>query len=109
MLISPAFAQATGGTAPGGSLLDMLLPFALVGLIFYFLLIRPQQKRMKQHRAMIESVRRGDTIVTSGGIIGKVTKVADDEVQVEIADGTRVRVVKGTIAEVRSKTEPASE
>ncbi|RMD91017.1 MAG: preprotein translocase subunit YajC [Alphaproteobacteria bacterium] len=109
MLISPAFAQAAGGAAPGGSLLDMLLPFALIGLIFYFLLIRPQQKRMKQHRAMIDAVRRGDTIVTSGGIIGKVTKVADDEVQVEIADGTRVRVVKGTIAEVRSKTEPAGE
>lgn len=108
MLISPAYAQATGGAAPGG-ILDMLLPLALILLIFYFLLIRPQQKRMKQHRAMIDAVRRGDTIVTSGGIIGKVTKVADDEVQVEIADGTRVRVVKGTIAEVRSKTEPAGD
>ena len=108
MLISPAYAQAAGGAAPGGGLLDMLLPLALILLIFYFLLIRPQQKRMKQHRAMIDAVRRGDTIVTSGGIIGKVTKVADDEVQVEIADGTRVRVVKGTIAEVRSKTEPAA-
>ena len=108
MLISPAYAQATGGAAPGG-ILDMLLPLALILLIIYFLLIRPQQKRMKQHRAMIDAVRRGDTIVTSGGIIGKVTKVADDEVQVEIADGTRVRVVKGTIAEVRSKTEPAGD
>ncbi len=108
MLISPAYAQAAGGAAPGGGLLDMLLPLALILLIFYFLLIRPQQKRMKQHRAMIDAVRRGDTIVTSGGIIGKVTKVAEDEVQVEIADGTRVRVVKGTIAEVRSKTEPAA-
>ncbi len=109
MLISPAYAQAAGGAAPGGGFLDMLLPLALILLIFYFLLIRPQQKRMKQHRAMIDAVRRGDTIVTSGGIIGKVTKVADDEVQVEIADGTRVRVVKGTIAEVRSKTEPAAD
>lgn len=107
MMISPAFAQAAGGAAPAGSLFDMLLPLGLILLIFYFLLIRPQQKRLKQHRAMIEAIRRGDTVVTSGGLIGKVTKVADDELQVEIGEGTRVRVVRGTVAEVRSKSEPA--
>lgn len=106
-MISPAFAQAAGGAAPGGSLLDMLLPLGLILLIFYFLLIRPQQKRLKQHRAMIEAIRRGDTVVTSGGLIGKVTKVADDELQVELGEGMRVRVVRGTVAEVRSKGEPA--
>ncbi|GEQ96959.1 preprotein translocase subunit YajC [Iodidimonas gelatinilytica] len=107
MLISPAYAQAAGGGAAGGGLLEMLLPLALIMLIFYFLLIRPQQKRMKEHRALIEAIRRGDTVVTSGGLIGKVTKVADDELQVELADGMRVRVVRGTIAEVRGKSEPA--
>lgn len=109
MFITEALAQ-TEGTAPGagGGLLEMLLPLALIMLIFYFLMIRPQQKRMKEHRAMIDAIKRGDSIVTSGGIIGKVTKVADEELQVEIAEGVRIRVVRGTVAEVRAKGEPAA-
>ena len=73
--------------------------------IMYFLMIRPQQKRLKRHQAMIAGIRRGDTVVTSGGILGKVTKVDDQELQVEIADGVRVKVVRGTVSEVRGKGE----
>ena len=74
-------------------------------LRMYFLMIRPQQKRLKDHQAMIAAIRRGDTVVTSGGILGKVTKVDDQELQVEIADGVRVKVVRGTVSEVRGKGE----
>jgi preprotein translocase subunit YajC len=106
MLISPAYAQAPGG----GDFLFQLMPIVLMFVIFYFLLLRPQQQRMKQHREMVANIRRGDTVVTSGGIIGKVTKVKDDgEIEVEIADNTRVRVIKSTVAEVRVKGEPAKE
>ncbi|KAA5607527.1 preprotein translocase subunit YajC [Roseospira marina] len=108
MLISPAFAQ----TAPGGDAMGSLgafLPLILIFVIFYFLLIRPQQKRMKEHKAMLEAIRRGDRIVTNGGIIGTVVKVQNDtEVSVEIADGVRVRVMRDMIANVLSKTEPVS-
>ncbi|MBL4666773.1 MAG: preprotein translocase subunit YajC [Sneathiella sp.] len=84
-----------------------MLPLVLIGVVFYFLLIRPQQKRAKEHRAMVEGVRRGDSVVTAGGIAGKVTKVRDDNlVQVEIAPEVRVDVVKSTLTEVRGKTEP---
>ena len=107
MLISTAYAQTAGAGPAGGGLLEMLLPLALIMLIFYFLLIRPQQKRLKEHRNLIAAIRRGDTVVTSGGLIGKVTKVADDELQVEVSEGVRLRVVRGTIAEVRGKAEPA--
>lgn len=101
MLISEAYAQAAGGTT---DMLTSLLPLVLIFVVFYFLLIRPQQKKMKEHKAMIEAVRRGDVVTTSGGIIGKVAKVQEDGVlQIEIADGVKVKVVKGTIAEVRSK------
>ena len=87
-----------------------LVPILLMFVIFYFLLFRPQQQRAKQHREMVNNIRRGDTVVTSGGIIGKVTRVRDDnEIEVEIADQTRVRVVKATIAEVRAKGEPVKE
>ncbi|HLW27934.1 MAG TPA: preprotein translocase subunit YajC [Kiloniellales bacterium] len=104
MLISPAYAQAPG--AGGGDVLVSLLPIILIFVVFYFLLIRPQQKKVKQHRAMIEAVRRGDRIVTSGGIIGTVTKViSDGEVEVEIAQGTRVKVVRQTISDVLDKGE----
>ncbi|MEQ1890349.1 MAG: preprotein translocase subunit YajC, partial [Alphaproteobacteria bacterium] len=79
-----------------------------IGIIFYFFMIRPQQTRMKQHQAMIGAVRRGDTVVTSGGIVGKVTKVQDDgEILVEIAEGVRVRIVASTLSAVRAKGEPA--
>ncbi len=101
MLISEAYAQATGGTT---DMLTSLLPLVLIFVVFYFLLIRPQQKKMKDHKAMIEAVRRGDIVTTAGGIIGKVLKVQEDGiVQVEIAEGVKVKVLKGTIGEVRAK------
>ena len=86
-----------------------LMPLVLIGVVFYFLLIRPQQKRVKDHRAMIEAVRRGDNVVTAGGVMGKVTKVRDDNVvQVEIAPEIKIDVVKSTLSEVRGKAEPAN-
>ena len=104
MFISPAFAQ---NGAAGGDTLISLLPLVLIFVVFYFLLIRPQQKKVKQHRAMVEAVRRGDRVVTNGGLIGTVTKVVNDnEVQVQIADGVRVRVMRQMIQDVLAKTEP---
>ena len=86
-----------------------LLPLVLIFVIFYFLLIRPPQKRQKEHRGMIEALRRGDQVVLAGGLVGKVTRVKDEnEAEVEIAEGVRVRVIKSTIAQVVSKTEPAA-
>ena len=109
MFITPAFAQTAG--APGGAdIIMQMAPFALILVIMYFLILRPQQKKMKDHQAMISAVRRGDTVVTSGGLIGKVTKATDDtEIEVEIAPNTRVRVVRGMISDVRSKGEPVKE
>lgn len=105
MLATPAFAQAAGG--PAGAL-GSFLPLILIFAIMYFLLIRPQQKKMKEHKAMVEALRRGDQVVTQGGLIGKVAKVKDDnEVEVELAEGVKVRVVRATIAQVLNKTEPA--
>lgn len=104
MFITPAFAQTAAGG--GGDFVMQLLPIVLMFVIFYFLLFRPQQQRAKQHREMLANVRRGDTVVTSGGIVGKITKVIDDrELEVEIANDTRVRVVRHMIAEVRAKGE----
>ena len=101
MFESPAYA-AGGAAAPGdGGFLFGLMPMLLIFVIFYFLLIRPQQKRMKAHQAMLSAVKRNDTVVTSGGLIGKVTKVEDAEIEVELAQGIRVRVVKSMLAEVR--------
>ncbi|GIK98330.1 MAG: hypothetical protein BroJett029_25390 [Alphaproteobacteria bacterium] len=109
MFISTAYAQATGA-APGlmdGGLIS-LLPLVLIFVVFYFLLIRPQQKKMKEHRAMVAALRRGDRVVTSGGLVGQVTKVlSDTELQVEIAEGVRVRVIRTAVNEVLSKTAPA--
>ncbi|MGJ8545717.1 MAG: preprotein translocase subunit YajC [Sulfitobacter sp.] len=86
---------------------QLMLPILLIG-IFYFFLIRPQQKKLKEHQAMVAGLRRGDQVVTQGGIIGKVVKVKEDgEIEVEVADGVKVRVVQSTIATVVSKTEPA--
>ena len=88
--------------------IGQFIPLILIFAIMWFLLIRPQQKKLKEHRAMVESLRRGDQVVTQGGLIGKVSKVKDDdEIEVEIANGVKVRVVRGTIAQVLSKTEPA--
>lgn len=98
----PASATSATGSASGAIMQQLLFILPMI-LIFYFLLIRPQQQRQKQHRAMIEAVRRGDTVVTTGGLIGKVTKVADEELTVELSDNVRVRVVKGMIADVRGK------
>lgn len=108
MFITPAFAQAAGDSAAGGGLVGFL-PFLLIIVVFYFLLIRPQQKRMKQHKEMVSAIRRGDVVVTAGGLIGKIAKVEDDEVQVDLADGVRVKVVRSTITDVRSRTEPAND
>ena len=105
-MITPAFAQSLGG---GGStdMLMSLVPFVLIFVIMWFLIIRPQQKRVKSHQELLKNVRRGDTVITSGGIVGKVSKVVDDaEVEVEIAEGVRVRLVKGMITDVRTKSEP---
>ena len=88
--------------------IGQFVPLILIFAIMYFLLIRPQQKKVKEHAAMVKALRRGDQVVTQGGVIGKVVKVKDDgEVEVEIADGVKVRVVQSTIATVMSKTEPA--
>ena len=106
MFTSPAYAQAAGGM-PGGDLISMILPLVMIMGVFWFLLIRPQQKRLKEHRDMVASIRRGDTVVTSGGIIGKVAKVDENELQVEIADGVKIKVVRSTVSEVRGKGEVA--
>ena len=105
MVITPAFAQASGGFASG---IGGFLPIILIFGIMYFLMIRPQQKKMKEHRRMVSALRRGDQIVTQGGLIGKVTKVKEeDEVEVEISKDVKVRVVKSTVVNVLNKTEPA--
>jgi preprotein translocase subunit YajC len=106
MFAAPAFAQATNGAAGAAGGLISFVPILLIFAIMYFLMIRPQQKKVKEHRAMVEAVRRGDQVVTAGGLIGKVTKVADSEVEVELAPNVRVRVVKATLSQVVSKTEP---
>jgi preprotein translocase subunit YajC len=107
MFISPAFAQSTGTVGTQDLFMQFLFPLLLIMPIMYFLLIRPQQRKMKEHQAMLGRVARGDTVVTTGGLIGKVTKVVDDhEIQVEIADGVRVRLARSGIADVRAKGEP---
>ena len=107
MLVSPAYAQAAGG---GSDMLISLLPFVLIFVIMYFLILRPQQRRVKQHQEMVKNVRRGDTIVTSGGMVGKVTKVIDDDhLEVEVADGVRVRQMRQMVSDVRAKGEPVKD
>ena len=105
MLISPAYAQAAGGGMGG---LEPLLPLILIFVVFYFLLIRPQQKKQKAHRELLGNLRRGDRIVTNGGLVGSITRVPNDsELIVEIADGVKVRVMRAMIAELVSKPQPA--
>jgi preprotein translocase subunit YajC len=106
MFESPAFAQATsGGAVAGGmnfaAIINMVFPLVLIFVIFYVLMIRPQQKRMKQHQDMLGGVKPRDTVVTTGGLIGKVTKVDENEIEVEVAQGVRVRVVKTMLSDVR--------
>jgi preprotein translocase subunit YajC len=110
MFIETAFAQGIAAAAPD-PMTSLLIPMLLMVLIFYFLVIRPQSQRTKQHREMIEKVRRGDTVITSGGMIGKVMRVPDnsDEVEVELADNLKVRILRSTLMDVRSKGEPVKD
>ncbi len=111
MFISQAYAQAAGA-APGGSMemLIQFVPFIFVFAIMWFLMIRPQRQRAKQHQEMIKNVRRGDTIVMTGGLIGKISKVVDDsELLLEVGENVRVRVSRSAIADVRAKGEPVKE
>ncbi len=110
MFFSPAYAQAAspaaGAAAGGAAGFIAFVPYLAIFAIFYFLIIRPQQARVKAHRAMIEAVQKGDEVVTGGGLIGKVVRVMDAELEVEVAAGVKLRVVKGTLAEVRSRNAP---
>ena len=107
MFITPAHAQAAGAPG-GGDLLGLFLPLLLIMGVFWFFIIRPQQKKMKEHQEMLKNVRRGDTVVTAGGLVGKVVKATDDELTVELADGVRVKVRRPYIAEVVVKGQPVS-
>lgn len=107
MFVTPAYAQAAA--APSGAAgLASFIPLILVFAIMYFLMIRPQQKKMKEHRAMVEALKKGDDVITQGGIIGKVAAVKDAEVEVEIASGVKIRVVRSSIANVVTRTAPAA-
>ena len=110
MFITPAFAQGTSSAFGDGSLVTSLLPFVLIFVIMYFLILRPQQKRVKTHQEMVKNVRRGDTVITNGGLVGRVTKVIDDtEIEIELSDEVRVRQMRSMIADVRAKGEPVKE
>jgi preprotein translocase subunit YajC len=113
MFITPAYAQAATTGAPAGGGLDMIMSFApilIMVVIFWFLIFRPQQKRMKAHQAMLSNITRGDTVVTTGGLVGKVTKsVAGEDLEVEIAQGTRVKIARSGITDVRSKSTPVND
>jgi preprotein translocase subunit YajC len=107
MFITPAYAQATG---PSSDMLVSLLPFVLIFVIMYFLILRPQQKKVKQHQELVKGVRRGDTVITSGGLVGKVTKVIDDDkIEIEIADGVRAVQMRAMVSDVRAKGEPVKD
>ena len=108
MWVTPAFAQ--GSPLGGDNFLVSLLPFILIFVIMYFLILRPQQKRVKQHQELVKNLRRGDTVITSGGLVGKVTKVIDDEqIEVEVSDGVRVRQMRQMVSGVRAKGEPVKD
>ena len=114
MLITPAFAQSNPLSAlfggDSGGMMTSLLPLILIVVIMYFLVLRPQQQKVKQHQAMVKALRRGDTVVTNGGLVGKVTKVVDDDqIEVEIADGVRVRQMRSMVSDVRAKGEPVKD
>ena len=113
MFVTPAYAQAAGAAAPAGGMTDIFIqfmPILLLVVIFWFLIFRPQQKRLKAQQAMLSSIKRGDTVVTTGGIVGKVTKAVDGEdLEVEIATGVKVKLVRGMVSDVRSKGEPVND
>ena len=109
-MITPAFAQAAGSQPAATDMLMQVAPFALILIIMYFLILRPQQTRARLHADLIKTIRRDDTIVMTGGLIGKVTRVVDDgEVEMEIAPNVKVRVARSMIAEVRAKGEPVKD
>ncbi len=109
MFATPAYAQAAAGVSGTASMFANIMPLVLVFGIMYFLLIRPQQRKMKEHKALVAALRRGDQVITSGGILGKVVKDVDGNiVEIEIAEGVKVKVIKSTITSVVSKTEPAA-
>lgn len=109
MFVSPAYAQGAGGAGGFGGF-ESLIPLVLIFVVFYFLLIRPQQKRQKAHREMLAALRRGDRVVTSGGIIGQITRVIDDRyLTLEIAQDVKVRVVRTMISDVLAKSEPSDD
>jgi len=112
MFVTEAFAQGNplSGLMGGDNMLVQLLPFVLIFVIMYFLILRPQQKRAKEHQELVKNLRRGDTVITSGRLMGKVTKVVDDEqIEVEIAEGVRVRQVRSMVSGVRAKGEPVKD
>jgi len=111
MFVSPAYAQGAPAGGGSGDFLVSLIPIILMLVIFYFLILRPQQQRMRAHQQMVAGVKRGDTVVTAGGIVGKVVRAKEDdpEIEVEIAENTRVKVVRLTLTDVRSKTDAAAE
>ena len=105
-MITPAFAQGVPGL-PSSEMIVQFVPFVLIFVIMWFLIIRPQQRRAREHQDLIKAVRRGDTVVSSGGIVGRVTKVTEDpEIEIEIAEGVRVKLVRSMISDVRTKGEP---
>ena len=109
MFITPAFAQS-GLFGGDSNMLVQFMPLILIIVIMYFLILRPQQQKVKQHQAMVKSLRRGDTVVTNGGLVAKVTKVIDDDhIEIEIADGVRVRHVRAMVSDVRAKGEPVKD
>ena len=103
MFASPAYAQAAGAAPAGAAGLIAFAPYLAIFAIFYFLMIRPQQQRVKAHRAMIDAVKKGDEVVTGGGLIGKVVRVMDAEVEVELAPALKVRALKSTLSDVRGR------
>ena len=106
-MISPAFAQGLGG---GTEMITSLLPFILIFVIMYFLILRPQQRRVKQHQEMVKNVRGGDTVITAGGLVAKVTKVIDDDkIEFEVADGVRAVQMRSMVSDVRAKGEPVKD
>ena len=107
MFVTPAYAQAAGG-AGAGAAFAQFIPLILIFAIMYFLMIRPQQKRLRAHRDMVGALKKGDHVVTQGGVLGKVTSVRDDELEVEISQGVRIRVVRSTIAQVVSQPKPTA-
>ncbi len=110
MFITPAYAQAASGAGSGTDMLIQLAPFLLIFVVMYFLILRPQQKRAKAHQELVNSLRRGDVVVTAGGLVGKVARVVDEqEIELQIAENVKVRQLRAHITTVRSKGEPAKD